>query len=100
MEIVKEKQAVRPTPRTKRGAGVTPKLVFATVVSAVLALGVLLSVVYLQMSNALLEKSEDLLRTTTERTIQETRAWMNDTLTMLEVQRDTIEYENMDIPTM
>ncbi len=100
MEVVKEKQAVRPTPRTKRGAGVTSKLVFATVVSAVLALGVLLSVVYLQMSNALLEKSEDLLRTTTERTIQETRAWMNDTLTMLEVQRDTIEYENMDIPTM
>ncbi|MCI8710901.1 MAG: methyl-accepting chemotaxis protein [Ruminococcus sp.] len=52
------------------------------------------------MSDALLEKSEDLLQTITERTIQETRAWMNDTLTMLKVQRDTIEYEDMDIPAM
>ena len=75
-------------------------MVFATVVSAILALAVLLAVVYFKMSDALLEKSEDLLQTITERTIQETRAWMNDTLTMLKVQRDTIEYEDMDIPAM
>ena len=56
--------------------------------------------VYFQMSHALLEKSEDLLATTTDRTIQETRAWMNNTLTMLETQRDTMEYEDMDVPAM
>ena len=84
----------------RHGAGVTGKLVFATVVSAVLALAVLLAVVYFQMSNALLDKSEDLLRTTTERTVQETRAWMGTTLTMLETQRDTIQYEQMDVPAI
>ena len=97
---VKERETVRPAQAAKRGVGITGKLVFATVVSAVLALAVLLGVVYVQMSGALLEKSEDLLLTTTERTLQETRAWMNNTLTMLETQRDTIEYEDMDIPAL
>ncbi|MCI8292757.1 MAG: methyl-accepting chemotaxis protein [Hespellia sp.] len=96
----KKKQIIHSTPNKKRGIGVTGQLVFATVVSAVLALAVLLSVVYFKMSDALSEKSEALLQTTTERTIQETRAWMNNTLTMLETQRDTIEYEDMDIPVM
>ncbi len=97
---VKERKTVRSTQTANRGVGVTGKLVFATVVSAVLALAALLGVVYVQMSGALLEKSEDLLLTTTERTLQETRAWMNSTLTMLEAQRDTIEYEDMDIPAL
>ena len=69
-------------------------------VSVVVAVAVLLGVVYYQMSHTLLEKSEALLRTTTERTIQETEAWMNKTLTMLETQRDTIEYADMDVPAM
>lgn len=97
---LKEKQTVHSESSTKRGVGITGKLVFATVVSAFLAIAALLAVVYFQMSHALSEKSEDLLQTTTERTLQETRAWMNSTLTMLEAQRDTIEYEDMDIPAM
>lgn len=88
-------------PRTvKRGLGITEKLVSAIVGSVVIAVAILLAIVYFQMSHALLDKSEDLLQTTTERTLQETRAWMNSTLTMLETQRDTIEYEDMDIPAM
>ena len=97
---MKHSERKRAGNNTKRGMGITGKLVFATVVSAILALAVLLGVVYIQMSHALLDKSEALLRTTTERTLQETRAWMNSTLTMLEAQRDTIEYEDMDIPAM
>ncbi len=84
----------------KRGFGITGKLVFAIVGSVVIAVAILFAVVYMQMSNALLEKSEDLLQTTTDKTLQETRAWMNSTLTMLEAQRDTIEYEDMDVPAM
>ncbi len=95
-----KRQVTRSVSKKKHGVGVTGKLVFATVVSAILALAVLLAVVYFKMSDALLEKSEDLLQTITERTIQETRAWMNRTLAMLETQRDTIEYEDMDIPAM
>lgn len=63
-----------------------------------IAVAVLLAVVYDRMSQGLLEKSEEMLRTTTDKTLQETRAWMNKTLTMLEAQRDTIGYEDMDIP--
>ena len=84
----------------KRGLGITGKLASAIVVSVVIAVAVLLGVVYIQMSHALLEKSEDMLGTTTDKMIQETRAWMNGTLSMLKTQRDTIEYENMDIPEM
>lgn len=65
-----------------------------------IAVAFLLAVVYVQMSGALLEKSENLIRSATKQTISETCAWMNRTLTMLEMERDTIQYEDMDIPTM
>lgn len=84
----------------RHGIGVTAKLAAAIVVSVIVAVTVLLAVVYDRMSQALLEKSEEMLRTTTDKTLQETRAWMNKTLTMLEAQRDTIEYEDMSIPEM
>lgn len=83
-----------------RGIGITVKLVAAIAVSVMIAIAVLLSVVYDRMSQTLLEKSEEILHTTTEKTLQETKAWMNRTLTMLEAQRDTIEYEDMEIPEM
>ena len=98
MKPRKEKTAQ--TGSARRGWGITGKLASAIVVSVVIAVAILLAVVYFQMSHALLDKSEDLLQTTTDRTLQETRAWMNSTLTMLETQRDTIEYEDMDVPAM
>lgn len=84
----------------RRGIGITGKLVSAIVGSVIIAVAALLAVVYIQMSKTLLEKSEEMLQTSMDSAIQETRAWMNRTLTMLEIQRDTIEYEDMDIPEM
>ena len=84
----------------RRGWGITGKLAASVIGSVVLAVVLLLAVVFVRMSGALLDKSEDLIRSTTERTIHETSAWMNRTLTMLETQRDTIQYEDMDIPEM
>ncbi len=84
----------------RRGAGITIKLVAAVVASVIIAGAALLAVVYDRMSETLLEKSEEILHTTTDKTLQETKAWMNRTLTMLEMQRDTIEYEDMSIPEM
>lgn len=84
----------------RRGMGVTIKLMAAVVISVIIALSALLIVVYNRMSQTLLEKSEEMLRITTDKTLQETKAWMNQTLTMLEMQRDTIEYENMGISEM
>lgn len=72
----------------------------AIAVSVIIAVTALLSVVYERMSQTLLDKSEEMLRITTDKTLQETRAWMNRTLTMLEMQRDTIEYEDMWISEM
>ncbi len=84
----------------RRGVGITVKLVTAIVGSVIIAVSVLLAVVFNHMSRTLLTKSEEMLETTMERTLQETRAWMNKTLTLLGAQRDTIEYENMDISEM
>lgn len=94
-EVKAKTKAVR-----RRGIGITVKLVAAIVVSVIIAVSALLAVVYDRMSQTLLEKSEEILHTTTDKTLQETKAWMNKTLTMLETQRDTIEYENMRIPEM
>ena len=95
----KHEKSARPAAQ-RRGWGITGKLVSAIVGSVVIAVAVLLVVVYLQMSNALLEKSEQILQATTDKTIQETRAWMNRTTAMLEAQRDVIEYEDMDVAAM
>ena len=72
----------------RRGFGITGKLVVAIVGSVIIGVAVLLGVVYFQMSRTLLDRSEDLLQATTDKTLQETRAWMNRTLAMLETQRD------------
>ena len=96
----KEKRTPQAKARKKKGRGITAKLASAIVACVVVAMAALLAVVYLRMSRAMLEKSEDLIRTTTESTIQETTAWMNRTLTMLEMQRDTIQYQDMDVPAM
>ena len=76
----------------RRGMGITGKLASAIVVSVLLAVAALLIVVYMQMSKELLVKSEEILEATMGETVQ---AWLNRNLTMLEVQRDTIEYQDM-----
>ena len=54
--------------RVRRGWGITSKLMLAIILSVLIALGALLGVVYVQMSDTLLEKSENLLQTTMEST--------------------------------
>lgn len=84
----------------KRKRGIAKKLVGAIMVTIIVMVTALLLIVYNRVSDTLLKKSENLLEETEDKALQETSAWMNKTLTMLEMQRDTIEYENMDIPEM
>ena len=91
MKVRKEK-SVQPVRAVRRGWGITGKLAAAVVGSVIIAVAILLAVVYIKMSRALLEKSEDLLRTTMDMTLQEATAWMDQTLSMLETQRDAIEF--------
>lgn len=76
------------------------KLVGVTIPFVSITIAVLLYVLYTNVSQTLLEKSETLLHTTSERTIQETEAWINKTVTALEQQRDTLSYFDLDIPQM
>lgn len=89
-----------PARARRRRGGIAGKLVGAIVVTIMIMIAVLLAIVYSRVSDALLEKSEKLIQETTDKVLQETTAWMNKTLTMLEMQKDTIEYEDMDIPEM
>lgn len=97
MRKTKEKSAAK---RRRGKRGITRKLTGAIVITIAVMVAVLLLIVYNRVSNALLKKSEALLTETTDKTIQETTAWINKTVTMLETQKDTIEYEDMDIPEM
>lgn len=97
----KEGKLKRTAARTRmKKRGITKKLVSAIIMTIIVMVAVLLLLVYNRVSSALLSKSENLLQETTDKAVQETSAWMNRTLTMLKMQRDTIEYENMDISEM
>ena len=99
--ITKKRTEHRPSAKVRRRGGrIAAKLVGAIVITIVIMVAVLLTLVYRRVSDALLDKSENLIQETTGKVIQETNAWMNKTLTMLEMQKDTIEYEEMDIPEM
>ncbi len=100
MKIKKETKGSPTVGSMMRKWGVTAKLAGAIVITIVIMVVVLLSVVYNKVSGTLLEQSEKLLEQTTDKTVQETSAWINKAVTMLEMQRDTIEYENMDVPAM
>ena len=80
--------------------GITRKLTTAIVITITVMVAALLLIVYNRVSDALLEKSEKLLTETTDKALQETSAWINKTVTMLDMQKDTIEYEDMDIARM
>ncbi len=99
MGKTREKTASQST-GVRRGWGITGKLGTAVIGSIFILVVLLLMVVFVEMASAMLDKNEELIRSATERTIQQTSAWMNKTLTSLEMQRDTIQYEDMDIPEM
>ena len=97
----KKRTEDRPSAKARRRGGrIAAKLVVTIVITIVIMVAVLLTLVYRRVSDALLDKTENLIQETTGKVIQETNAWMNKTLTMLEMQKDTIEYEEMDIPEM
>lgn len=90
----------KPTVKTRKKRGIAAKLIGASVVTIVIMVAVLLLIVYARVCDALLDKSEDLIRETTDKAVEETSGWITSTLTMMETQRDAIEYSNMDVPVM
>lgn len=80
--------------------GVAAKLVGEITATIAIVVAMLLLIVYNYVSDTLLEQSEKLLEQTTDTAIQETKAWIDKTLTMLEMERDTIEFGQQDAPEM
>lgn len=75
--------------------GLTGKLLGALLpVTAVVIAGILL-LVYFNTSSMVQKKSEEILKTNTESVVNSVTAWMNKTITALEVQRDTMQYYSM-----
>lgn len=86
--------------RRRKTISIMMKLVGIIIPFVVAAMAILLYVVYTNVSETLLKKSETLLHTTSERTIEEAEAWINKTLTALEQQRDTLSYFDLNISRM
>ena len=84
----------------RKGIGISAKLALAIVLCVSIAVSALLLMVYSKMSQALLNKSEEMLQTTTEGTLQEVSGWLNGILARIQAQKETIEYQDMDISTL
>lgn len=76
--------------------GIQGKLLAVLLPVVFLVLGVILALVYWDTSKIVLNKSEELLEVNTESVVHTVEAWMKETLTALEMQRDTVEYFNME----
>lgn len=81
--------------KVKMRRGIAKKLIGAIEITIIVMIAALVMNVYSRVSDALLKQSENLIKETTDKALQETSAWLNKILTRLEMQRDTIEYENM-----
>lgn len=82
--------------KSKKGIGVNGKLVSLLVPLIVIVLAVIVFMVYVNTSRIVLSKSEELLQSNTQRGINDVRAWMNEVITALDTERDTVEYFSMD----
>lgn len=82
----------------RRGLSISAKLIIAVMICILVGMIFFTWVVYDRVSNVLTVQSEELLATTTKETAEEAHAWVNRTITMLEMQRDAIEYGGMDVP--
>lgn len=76
--------------------GINAKLLCTLIPVAAFVIAVILTLVYVNVSQIVLKKSEQLLSSSTESVVNDVKSWINSTLSSLEGQRDTIEYFGMD----
>lgn len=86
--------------KKRRGLTVTAKLIIAIMICILASMIAFVWVVYDRMSEVLTSQSEQILAGATSSTAEEAHAWVNQVLTMLDMERDTIEFENMTVPEM
>lgn len=79
--------------------GIQGKLLAVLLPVVFIVLGIILALVYADTSRMMIKQSEELLSVNTESVIHTVQAWMNETLTALETERDVIQYFDMDSQT-
>lgn len=82
--------------KQKAKIGIKIKLLGVLLPVVIAVISAIIGLVYVNISGMMLQKSEELLTTSTQSTINDIKAWMNETITALNVERDTIEYFDMD----
>lgn len=102
MERIKKKQMEQKEgekyniEKNPRKIGIKLKLLGVLLPVVICIIGIAIFFIYKNTSDILLRKSETLLRTSTESVVNQVTTWMSETITALDVERDTIEYFSMN----
>lgn len=102
MERIKKKQMEQKEgekyniEKNPRKIGIKLKLLGVLLPVVICIIGIAIFFIYKKTSDILLRKSETLLRTSTESVVNQVTTWMSETITALDVERDTIEYFSMN----
>lgn len=80
----------------KKGIGIQGKLLGVLIPVVTAAIAAILLLVYTSTTQMVLTKSRDILTTSTESVGNKVRAWMNTTITALDMERDTLKYFSMN----
>lgn len=87
--------------REKKGAararlGIKLKLLGVLLPVVIVVIVVIVMLVYLDTKRIILGKSEDILTTSTESVSNQVQAWMKETITALNMEKESLEYFDMD----
>lgn len=84
------------TERKRVRFGIKWKLICGLFPTVICIIAVILVLVYNSTSRMILEKSESILETSTQSVKNNVKAWMNETITALDTERDAIQYFSLD----
>lgn len=82
--------------KTKSKISIKMKLLCLLLPVVICIIGVIIFLIYSNTSNILLRQSETILQTSTQSVVNKVNAWMNETITALDMERDTLQYFTMD----
>lgn len=76
--------------------GIKLKLMGILLPIVIMVIAIIMVQVYINTRNLVIDKSEEILTANTGSVIHEVQTWMTETITALTLERDTIEYSDMD----
>lgn len=92
--VDKSKKKVQQMRHTK--ISIKVKLLGVLLPTVVIVIAAIIYLVYSNTQKIILEKSEAVLKTSTESVQEQVSGWMNETITALNLERDSLEYFNLD----